>query len=448
MMMRMRWLAVLIAGVLGTATAAAQERSPVVVIAIDGLRPDYVLEPARHGRPIPHLAGFVARGAWAEGVVGVVPTVTYPSFTTVLTGVNPARHGIVANTTFDPLRRNQDGWYWYTSDIQAPTLWHAARSGGLRTASVHWPVSVGAPVDWNLPQIWRTGSPDDRKLLRALGTAGLQDTLEALLREPYADGIDESIEGDERRARFAARLLELERPDFATLYFTALDHEQHVYGPHTPQAYDALARIDALVGGLLATIERVYGGRAVVAVTSDHGFEPSPRALGLASALRERGLIRVGPNGAVTEWDAAPWVTGSSAAVVLARPDDAALERRVAALLDTLAADGALGIDRVLGRSELERRGGFPGASFLVGLESGWMFANGLTDPLVGPAGSAGMHGHLPDNPALRASFFVRGPGISPRPLGLIRLVDEAPTLARLMGVDLPDAEGTPLKLR
>ena len=103
MMMRMRWLAVLIAGVLGTATAAAQERSPVVVIAIDGLRPDYVLEPARHGRPIPHLAGFVARGAWAEGVVGVVPTVTYPSFTTVLTGVIVALASLVGDAaeTYD-----------------------------------------------------------------------------------------------------------------------------------------------------------------------------------------------------------------------------------------------------------------------------------------------------------------------------------------------------------
>ena len=80
------------------------------------------------------LAAVRADGSYASGVVGNLPTVTYPSHVTLLTGVAPARHGIVNNTTFDPQQNNQGGWYWYASDITAPTLWDAAAKGWGRGA--------------------------------------------------------------------------------------------------------------------------------------------------------------------------------------------------------------------------------------------------------------------------------------------------------------------------
>jgi predicted AlkP superfamily pyrophosphatase or phosphodiesterase len=94
-----------------------QEQTPptlLLMISIDGLRPDYVTAADAHGVKIPHLRRFLKEGAYAEGVQGVVPTVTYPSHTTLVTGVWPVKHGILANTTFDPLRKNQEGWYWYS----------------------------------------------------------------------------------------------------------------------------------------------------------------------------------------------------------------------------------------------------------------------------------------------------------------------------------------------
>jgi predicted AlkP superfamily pyrophosphatase or phosphodiesterase len=100
------------------AQATGATAHPVVLISIDGLKPEYVLQADEHGLKIPNLRGLVAHGAHASGVIGVVPTVTYPSHTTLVTGVAPARHGIVSNTTFDPLNKNQEGWYWYASDIR------------------------------------------------------------------------------------------------------------------------------------------------------------------------------------------------------------------------------------------------------------------------------------------------------------------------------------------
>jgi predicted AlkP superfamily phosphohydrolase/phosphomutase len=81
----------------------AQQQPPLLVmISVDGLRPDYVTAAEAHGAKIPNLRRFLREGTYAEGTQGVVPTVTYPSHTTRVTGVWPAKHGILANTTFDP----------------------------------------------------------------------------------------------------------------------------------------------------------------------------------------------------------------------------------------------------------------------------------------------------------------------------------------------------------
>ena len=184
------------------------------MISVDGLGPADVIQAERSGVAVPTLRRMMVDGAYAEAVVGVLPTLTYPSHTTLLTGVAPARHGIDNNLSFDPTNINQTGWEWYAEDIRVPTLWSAARAAALKTANVDWPVSVAAPADDNLPQNWRTGHPDDRKLLSALATPGLLARLKPALG-PCPQGIDESVEADETRARFAAALIAQHRPQRA-----------------------------------------------------------------------------------------------------------------------------------------------------------------------------------------------------------------------------------------
>ena len=82
----------------------------VVLLSIDGLRPDYITDAPRHGLKVPNLRRVMEEGVWARSVTGVLPTVTYPSHSTLLTGVAPALHGIISNQTFDPLRKNFGGW--------------------------------------------------------------------------------------------------------------------------------------------------------------------------------------------------------------------------------------------------------------------------------------------------------------------------------------------------
>lgn len=436
-------------GLLLAAPSPAQpenSRTPLVLISIDGLKPEYVFEADVHGLKISNLRRFLREGSYSTGVHGVVPTVTYPSHTTLITGVSPSKHGVFANTTFDPLRKNYGGWYWYAEDIKVPTLWDAAADAGLSTANVHWPVSVAAHITWNLPQYWRTGTPDDRKLLRVLSTPGLFDSLEKDLG-PYADGIDESITGDENRAKFAARLIELKHPDFTTIYLTALDHEQHASGPFSPQSNATLERIDAALGGILDSIKRAYGDRVVVSVVSDHGFVAAGKALHLSVALRNAGLIEIGEKDQIKSWKAMVWGAGGSAAIVLEDKKDDATKSKVAGLLTKLAADPGNGIDRIVSGDELHARGGFPDAEFLIALRPGFVIGENVSGELVTPTTNyKGMHGYWPDLSEMNSSFFILGPGIpAARSLSSIDMRAIAPTLAQILRVRLPAAEAKPL---
>lgn len=443
--------AALIPLLLAAACPAAALAEPVLLISIDGLRPDDVAQAEQRGLSVPNLRRFLREGAYASGVEGVLPTLTYPSHTTLITGVAPARHGIVANNSFDPQGINQDGWTWYARDIKVPTLWDRAAQAGLSTGNIHWPVSVAARgVTWNLPQIWRTGHEDDAKLLDALATPGLKAELEAKVGQPYAMGIDESVPGDAVRSRFAAALIATHKPRFLTVYFAGLDHEEHASGPGSPQAHAALERIDALVGDLVKA-ELTAHPDAVIAVASDHGFEPSDRFVSLFRPFIDAGLIRVGADGKVAGWDAMPWVSGGSAAIMLARPDDAALRERVKALLDRIAADPANGIAHVADRDEIARLGGNPDAAFYINLKPGTVtdIYRGAGTPPNGPAPVKGMHGYFPGPANLRSTFLLMGGGVARgKNLGIIDMRAIAPTLARIMGTDLPDAQAAPLDVR
>jgi predicted AlkP superfamily pyrophosphatase or phosphodiesterase len=426
-----KWWAACVA--LGVASAAPA--SPVLMISLDGLRPVDVT-----AQRTPRLAALAREGTQAKGVTGVLPTLTYPSHTTLVTGVSPAIHGIANNLTFDPLNINQQGWYWYASDVKAPTLWQAAHAKGLRTANVHWPVTVGATaIDANLPQIWRTGHDDDRKLLAALATPGLLPRLESALG-PYAQGIDESVEGDAVRVRFAARILTEDKPDFLTVYLAGIDHEEHRSGPGSPEAEATIAKTDALVGQLIDAARKARPDMTV-AVVSDHGFLPVSTDVNLYAPFIAAGLITLDKDHKVAAWEAEPWIAGGTAAIRLARPDDAALVARVRGLLDKLASDPSYHIAAVFDRSSIEQAGGPQDASFLIALQPGFETGHDPAAPTTSPSTYKGMHGYVPTLAAMQSVFIIAGPGIAAHgDLGQIDMRAIAPMIAKTLGVSLTAA--------
>jgi predicted AlkP superfamily pyrophosphatase or phosphodiesterase len=413
---------------------------PVVLISVDGLKPDYILDADRHGLKVPHLRRMMADGAYAKAVTGVLPTVTYPAHTTMVTGVSPAKHGILYNSPFDPFGKNQDGWMWYAEDIKAPTLWEAINRAGFTSSTVDWPVTVGGPATWNIVQYWRATTEDDHKLLRALSTPGLLDEGEKAVGR-YPAGYIYTVDTDRRRAAFAAWLITARKPRFHTSYFSVLDEVQHAQGPYTAEVFSTIEAID----GMVATIAQAAAAadpRSVVCVVSDHGFARYDKTVSINVALKNAGLIDVNPDGTLKDWRA---ITYGPAVVVKDRADTATV-RAAADVLAKLAADPGTGVFRIMDAAAVRAGGGFPDAAFVVGVRAGYSISGRLTGEIVRPSKPGGTHGLLRELPEMDSAFFIAGTGVPKgRVFERIDMLDIAPTLAAVAGVALPTAEGRDL---
>jgi predicted AlkP superfamily pyrophosphatase or phosphodiesterase len=215
-------------------------------------------------------------------VVGVVPTLTYPSHTTLVTGVTPAEHGIYSNTTFDPLFKNQVGWFWYGEMEHAETLWVAAHKKGILTANVNWPVTVESA------------------------------------------GID--YKADAVRTKYAIALLREHKPGFFTLHLSSLDETEHETAPFSAASNANIEAIDGMIGQLRDAALAVNPDTVVV-IVSDHGFVRTDHRVNLYGPLLKAGLITVGGPGPLgtpsfTEWKATLWPAGGVAAVMVRDPKD------------------------------------------------------------------------------------------------------------------------------
>ena len=401
--------------------------SPVLVISLDGLR----AVDARDGARMPVLARLRSEGMAASGVTPGWPSLTYPSHATLVTGVSPARHGIGGNEAFDPTGALHGGWMWYADAIRADTLWAAARRSGLASAAINWPVSVGAGVDWNLPQIWRNRDAGDANLLGGVETAGLAEALAPAVGAAYPLGSDPSCAADDLRARYAGALIAAHHPDLMLLHLECLDHSQHDFGPGSAEAHTAMAELDGIVGRLVVAVRAAIPGVTIV-VVSDHGFAPVNTAINLHAAFRAAGLEGAGGN-----WRAYPWQMGGTAAIVLHDRANGTTRREVASLLARLAGQRRLGIAKVT-------RGGAGGttrASFWIAFRPGFTSGGDASGPLVQRAQISGMHGYPPNEAAMSAVFIMAGPGVREGcKVGRIDMRSVAPAIARVLDVRLRDA--------
>jgi predicted AlkP superfamily pyrophosphatase or phosphodiesterase len=433
------FLAVLLAA---APAPGAEPAKRVVMISVDGLMPDYYQRADALGLRIPHLRRLMREGAWAR-VRGVLPSVTYPSHTTLITGVPPRVHGIGSNTYFDPEERSNGAWRWYASEVRVPTLVSAARARGLPTGSVSWPVSVGRFADQNLPEFFRGSSthPSDLHLVEAMATPGLVAAAAAGRGRPFAWPFT-----DAERTDVAVHIVKHHKPSLLLLHIFDLDHEEHEYGPMTPEAKRAVEASDAHIGRVLAAIEEAgLAGETLVAIVSDHGFLPVEKALRPNALLREAGLLEVDEKGKIKSWQAAFQSSGGTAALRLNEGTPAAVVARVRALLEPRLADAAGGLRGMLDPDAVRALGG-EDAALLLNAREGFVFQNSAAGEWLGPTTARGTHGHVPDRDELHASLILAGPGFARRgELGVVPMTRIAPTLARVLGIQLGAEADQPL---
>lgn len=409
----------------------------VVLISIDGLRPEFYLDEAYEA---PTLRELVRRGAHARGVEGVFPSVTYPSHASIVTGVRPWKHGIYANTLWTERGSTRD-WHWHARDLRARTLWDAAREKGVPTAITYWPVSVGARADWVLGEIWDPEGRETAARLQAAATPGLLLELCLALGVPREKIAEDKSAIDAFVSGAAAYVFRRYRPALQFVHLLQVDEAQHREGRDGPGVRDAVRRQDAQVARILGAVREAGAeGRTAFVVTGDHGFLDVRRQVHPNAVLRAAGFLDV-EGGELRSWKALVRSSGGSAAVYVKDPSD--VPRVAEAFRRSALLDGER-LYTVLERPELDALGYNPEAALALEPADGWAISGSLTGSLVEGAPSVkANHGQRPGRRELHTGFVAAGPGIPPGTvIERMRLIDIAPTVARWLGLEMEGVEG------
>ncbi|RFS26685.1 alkaline phosphatase family protein [Chitinophaga silvatica] len=410
----------------------------VVLISIDGLRPEFYLDQAW---PTPNLRFLKNNGTYADGVRGVFPTLTYPSHTTIITGAMPARHGIYYNTIFSD-SGSTNKWYREEKFIQTPTLWDAAHDAGLTTACVSWPVSVGAPIDYNIPEAWESDKNGTVSINPHVTPAGLFDEIQqnATGKLNYSQMNLNNLAIDENLSRMAAYLLKKYKPNFTAVHIVCVDHAEHSEGRNGESVYKALASADHAVSNIMEALQAAgIADSTTIIVTGDHGFSDIHTSFSPNVLLAQSGLLPAGRE--KDNWKAMFHSAGGSAFLHLKNKNDNKTLLKVQSLLDSLP-PAVKKLFRVVNRAEMDKIGADPNAALAIACIEGVSISGSSTGDLL-KAGRGGTHGFFPDFQHIETGFIAYGAGISKGTvINKMGLEDIAPVISKLLGLSFNSIDG------
>ena len=424
----------------------------VILVSVDGLAHFYLNDPRAD---MPTIRRLAREGASARGMITVFPSVTWAAHATLSTGVWPGKHGVIANDFLDRQTRQKvtllcDPVYDKEQAFRVSTIYDAAYKAGLVTAGVLWPVTRNArTLHYSAPDMpgddaWtQFGTPTWIAELRKMGLP--VDSHGRWCREGGG-----GVPRDWLYTRMTRQLLLKHQPNLVMIHLVEPDHVQHRSGPRSDDAYWCASYADDRIRDIVEAIAASSHARSTyLIVCSDHGFFPYQKIIQPNVLLRRLNLLeekdgKVGPGKA---WCISQ---GGSAGVYIL---DEANRSALIALLEKEFRQ-LEGIQAVIGPDQIEKVGqALPEdeprcPDFWLAAESGYAFSETASgnDLVVSRPAVGGTHGYLPDQPDMLAMCVIWGPGINPgTDLGKVQIVDIAPTIAAILGIDLPNVDGKPL---
>jgi len=263
------------------------------------------------------------------------------------------------------------------------TLWQDLKAAGRTTAAITWPVTVGAPITWNLPEVFdkRQGGSMDLAAIAKKSTPGLIEEVTA--KNP---SFPQQWMDDRTRTLATRFLIKEKHPAFLALHLVDLDAEEHETKPFSPESKAILEYSDELLGQIMADLPRA----TTLVVVSDHGFASIEKT------------IHPSPGK----------ITGS----ILTAAD-----AKEAAELDRQSHDPSSGIGRRIPSSEWSRfMPGVPEPAAVYEPADGFLFST-TGD---GKPKEPGVHGLWPGRPMYRSVFIAWGPGIKPAALPELQMTE------------------------
>lgn len=433
---------ILLGGLNPCTSAEPATDSCVILVSIDGLANFYLDDPRAK---LPTLRRLIQTGARANGIECSFPTVTWPNHTTLVTGVVPAKHGVLGNNYLDrksasPIPLIPDPLFDKDEIVKVPTIYDVAHRAGLVTGGVIWPATRNArTLDWTVPDM--AGDEAWPKYgtaawLNELREAGFPVDLHGTWCKEAGGG----VQRDWLYVRMAAHMLRHHTPNLLMIHLVEVDHVEHKHGPRSAEAYWAVNYADDRVRDLVEAVEHSpYRDKTTFVIASDHGFFPIEQDIRPHVLLKAEGLLDDKQVMCVAQ--------GGACMVYILNA-----ERR-AEIANQLAPKFAAidGVDSVLTPDQFGKVGqavaevDSRAPDLWLAAKSGYSFTDSKEgeDVVVPRSTPGGTHGYLPGHEEMKGSLILSGYGIKPGTvLQDVKNVDVAPTIARLLRVELPESDG------
>lgn len=373
--------------------------SHVILISIDGLQIEDFNNPKIN---LPTLKALRNRGSLALNVESVYPSQSIPAHATIVTGMLPSDHGITSDFPFDE-KRGQTSLdkYRFASELRADTIWQAAKRAGLKTAAVNFPMTEKAEIDF-------------------------------IAKEP----------------NLIPDLIEKSRPQLLLVKFDEVANSLQRFGVGSVEAKTAKERIDTALKIILDSVERAgLMNETSFLLVSSHGYAKAEYEFRPNVVLARKGFLATDAAGNITSWIAATHASGGAAAIYLQDQNNEATAQALEEIFTEIQAKDASPIWRVLSKKDATKLGADPRAAIFLEAAPGFVISEQvsgkkLMDKLISPTRQA-TSGYLPSRSEMRGILIAVGKGIKPKSqIEYARLVDIAPTIGRLLNLELKASRG------
>ncbi|HEX5563919.1 MAG TPA: ectonucleotide pyrophosphatase/phosphodiesterase [Sporosarcina sp.] len=400
---------------------------------------------------LPNFQRLLDNSSYCQSVETIYPSVTYPCHTTIVTGKFPARHGIVNNTLLQPGRPSPD-WYWHRRHIKGTTLYDEAKKAGMTTAALLWPVTAKANIDYHMPEIF-ANRPWHHQVPVSLMNGNVRYQLEMNKRFGHIRNGLAQPQLDDFVLESTVHTIKTKKPNLMLVHFVDVDAHRHLHGFSSDEAFAGIRRHDTRLGRIFEALEESdMLDKTTIVALGDHSALDESKAVKLNVLLRENGFIEVNKKGRVKTWKAYCKSCDGSAYIYLKDEKDTRTREAVQALLHSLVVNEANGIEWVLTGEEAGKRGADPKAAFMVEARRGFYITEHMEGDYIDDITPEDVkakkytvtsHGYSPEKENYTTVFIAKGKGIRPNvSLPAMHLVDEGPTFARLLGLDLGQTDG------
>lgn len=403
-------------------------------------------------KDLPNFKFLMENGSYSFDVKSIYPTLTYPAHATIVTGKYPKNHGIINNFLTEPEKEKAD-WYWFRNYIKGDTIYDLVKQSGRITASILWPVTAKANIDYNMPEILPHKKWQNQIIVSLLnGSKYFQFDMNRRygymregIKQPNLDNFSMACTLD---------VIKRYKPDLVMVHLTDVDSFAHKYGRDSSEINKALSRHDERLGVLLRLLkEKEMIKKTNIIVLGDHSFKDVNKVVKLNKLFLKNNLLEVNEKNLITNWKVYMNTCDGSCYIYLNKEEknNSTLKNKVKNLILDYSKKNNNFIERLLTSEEAASFGADPNCTFMLEANEGYYFLTDLDGDIIQDVGSTydkGTHGYCPNKKDYETFFMAVGPSIKKNfSIGTMNLVDIAPTLSKILNIHLKDTDGKAINI-